>query len=55
MYRPEFDIATNQVLKEHALHNQDVIHKLATFLEIVINKQLSKDAYNQLVGLEQYR
>lgn len=55
MYRPEFDIATNQVLKEHAIHNQDVIHKLATFLEIVIHKQLSKDAYNQLVGLEQYR
>jgi len=55
MYRPEFDIVTNQVLKEHALHNQEVIAKLSTFLEIVINKQLSKDAYFQLLTLEQYR
>jgi hypothetical protein len=55
MYRPEFDLDANQVLTEHLKHNNEMISKLATFLEIVIKKQLNKDAYFQLAQLEKFR
>lgn len=55
MYRPEFDYISHQRLKEHYSHNEEVIDNLATFLEIVIKKQLNKDAYYQLTYLEKYR
>lgn len=55
MYRPEFDYVSNQPLKEHIIHNKQVIDNLSTFLEIVLKKQLAKDAYHQLERLETYR
>jgi hypothetical protein len=55
MYRPEFDFVSHQILKEHYHHNQGVVDNLATFLEIVIKKQVNKDAYYQLKHLEMYR
>lgn len=55
MYRPEFDFISHQRLKEHYSHNEVVVDNLATFLEIVIKKQLNKDAYYQLQYLEKYR
>lgn len=55
MYRPEFDLVHNQYIQEYRKHNDEVITKMTTFLEVVIKNELNKEAYIQLLQLEKLR